>query len=104
MEMSEAMTHPDEIEKRCVALVRFGPSGFETDGFRPGEYYQVTIDPDKISQSGQFIRFGDTPGDELIGWQRCKALCVIEILGEWDGENPPSLRYGPPHLTRLLEQ
>lgn len=84
-----------DIKERIVAIVRFGPSGHPTDGFKPGEYFQVTIDPKKISPSGLFVRFGDAPGDEIVGWQRCAALTVIEILGEWGYEDDkPLLEYG----------
>ena len=90
-----------DIQKKCVAIVRFGPSGFNTDGFKAGEYYQVTIDPFRVSPSGEFIRFGqhgnsmDGRSDELCGWQRCAALCVVEILGEYtDDGTEPVLKYG----------
>jgi len=92
-----------DVQSKCVAIVRFGPSGFETDGLRAGEYYQVTIDPQKVSPSGEFIRFGTTQGDEIIGWQRCEALCVIELLGEWDGDEPPIMQYGSGFLTKIAE-
>ena len=98
-----------EVANKCVAIVRFGPSGFTTDGFRPGEYYQVTIDPNRVSPSGEFIRFGihsdqiEGAGDELCGWQRCDALCVVEILGEWDGDNAPVMKYGSGFTTQLAE-
>lgn len=83
------------IDKKVVAIVKFGPAGAATDGFRPAEYFQVTIDPEKISPSGEYIRFGNNQGDEIQGWQRCAALTVIEILGEWpDNETPPEMFYG----------
>jgi hypothetical protein len=92
-----------DIDRKCVAIVRFGPSGFPTDGHRAGEYFQVTIDPDRVSPSGDYIRFGlehedgkivRGEGDEIHGWQRCEAMCVVEVLGEWDGDNSPILTYG----------
>lgn len=83
-----------DITKKCTAIVKFGPAGFATDGIKPAEYFQVTIDPSKISPSGEFIRFGETTGDEIIGWQRAGALTVVEILGEWDGDEPPTFHYG----------
>jgi hypothetical protein len=98
-----------DVPKKCVAIVRFGPSGFSTDGIRPGEYYQVTIDPQRVSPSGEFIRFGihgdgnDGLGDELCGWQRCEALCVVEILGEWIGDEPPAMHYGSGFTTQMAE-
>jgi hypothetical protein len=83
----------DVIKKKCVAIVRFGPLT-ANDGYRAGEYFQVTIDPDKVSPSGEFIRFGTTDGDEIVGWQRCAAMSVVEILGEWVGGHKPLLQYG----------
>lgn len=75
---------PTEITKKSVVIVRFGPGGFPTDGFKPAEYFQVTIDPRYVSKSGDFIRFGFTQGDEIVGWQRVAALTVVEVLVEFD--------------------
>lgn len=91
-----------DIKEKIVAIVRFGPSGFKTDGFRSGEYFQVTIDPAKVSPSGEFIRFGDSPGDEIVGWQRGKAISVVEILGKWEGNAPPTLEYGRQESILML--
>lgn len=86
---------PTEITKKCVAIVKFGPAGSPTDGFRAAEYFQVTIDPETISPSGEFIRFGQAPGDEIMGWQRAAAITVVEILGYWHESGlPPELVYG----------
>lgn len=89
---------------RLVAIVQFGPAGFTTDGMKAGEYYQVTIDPRKISPSGNFIRFGDSPGDEIVGWQRCEAITIVEVLGDWpmDQKDPPQLQYGPQLAANFL--
>jgi hypothetical protein len=75
---------PTAITKKSVVIVRFGPGGFPTDGFKPAEYFQVTIDPSYVSKSGDFIRFGITPGDEIVGWQRVGALTVVEVLAEFN--------------------
>lgn len=80
---------PTAITKKSVVIVRFGPGGFATDGFKPAEYYQVTIDPKHVSKSGDFIRLGQTPGDEIVGWQRVMALTVVEVLAEF--EDPDSV-------------
>lgn len=48
----------------------------------PAVLFQVTIDPSKVSPSKAFIRFGDTAGDEVVGWQRRDYIQVIEVLGE----------------------
>ncbi len=71
-----------EITKKCTAIVTFGEFSPLT-GTRPGMLFQVTIDPAKISPSGEYIRFGDA-GDEITGWQRCSAMSVVEVLGEWE--------------------
>lgn len=84
----------EEVKNKCVAIVRFGPPGGAGEGFRTGEFYQVTIDPQKVSPTGEYIRFGTSPGDEIIGWQKASALTVMEILGDWDGGESPVLQYG----------
>lgn len=85
-----------DITKKCTAIVRFGPSGTAMDGIKSGEYFQVTIDPTKVSPSGEYIRFGETGGDEIMGWQRAAAISVVEILGDWiDGErSDQSFKFG----------
>ena len=93
-----------DIEKKCTAIVKFGPAGFATDGIRPAEYFQVTIDPSQISPSGEFIRFGNTLGDEIIGWQRAAALTVVEILGEWVDEKPPEFHFGESGKVTMMVQ
>lgn len=83
------------IAEKTVVIIHFGPAGFSTDGMNPGRYFQVTIDPNCISPSGEYIRFGNNDGDEIQGWQRCAAMTIIEVLEHWgkDGEKPV-LRYG----------
>ena len=34
--------------------------------------------------SGRFIRFGDTQGDELVGWMRRDYIDIVEVLGAVD--------------------
>lgn len=70
-----------EINKKIVAIVQFGPAT-KTSGMRLAEYYQVTIDPEYVSPTGEYIRFGKNDGDELLGWQRVDALTVVEVLAE----------------------
>ena len=84
-----------EVSTRIIAIVKFGIAGLIADGFSAGEYFQVTIDPAKISPSGEFIRFGTYDGDEILGWQRLEAITVIEKLTEWPyGDEAPLLKYG----------
>lgn len=54
--------------------------------------YQVTLDPDRVSPSGEFIRFGQWndgkgAGDEITGWIMRDDLVMLETIAEWDGEN-----------------
>lgn len=90
----------DEITKRCVAIVYFGLDRTEEGplpfgiGHVPGQFFQVTLSPDRVSPSGEFIRCGDFPGDELMGWQRTEMLIAAEILGFWDGDTPPTMTLG----------
>lgn len=48
----------------------------------PAIFLQVTLDASKISRSGNFIRLGETKGDEINGWTNLDWLEVSEILGE----------------------
>lgn len=69
-----------EVTEMMVAIVRFGPPT-DSDGFRAGEYFQVVINPFNFSPCGEFIRFGQHHGDEIMGWQRAAALYVVaEII------------------------
>jgi hypothetical protein len=69
------------ITSPVSAIVSFGPPS-ATDGFRPGFYYQVVIDPNMVSPGGDFIRFDSCQGGELQGWQRVEAITVWEVLGD----------------------
>ena len=75
--------------KKCRAIVKLGPAT-ETDGYRLGTFYQVTLDPAMVSPGGDYIRLGQTEGDEIVGWQLISGLTVCEILGEYaeDGTYP----------------
>ncbi len=57
----------------------------------PEVHYQVTLDPELVSPSGQYIRCGSHPGDEVIGWQPIGELVIVEKLAEWVGDNLPEL-------------
>lgn len=53
--------------------------------------YQVTIDPDRVSPTGDFIRFGQGgdgagQGDEITGWVKKDEMIIVEILAECDSE------------------
>ena len=90
MGSKEVVSETVKIERLCKAIVMFGPAT-STSGFRPAEYFMVTIDPDSVSPSKEYIRFGRYPDDEINGWQRVEALTVCEILGYYkDGTYPES--------------
>lgn len=91
-----------KVDKKVVAIVQFGPPT-ENSGMQAGQYFQVTIDPEKISPSGAFIRLGETKGDQIVGWQRCSALTVVEVLGEWDqSDKDPMLAYGDAGAVTMM--
>lgn len=74
-----------EIAKKSRAIVMFGPMT-TTAGMRPGEFFQVTINPDMVSPQGDYIRFDARSDDEIHGWQRVESLTVCEILEELPDE------------------
>ena len=98
-----AETQVQDITEKMVAIVKFG-SITSIDGTRAGEYYQVTIDPEKVSPCGKFIRFGNNDGDELIGWQKADSLTVVCVLGYWQDETKPILFYSPQHTIAMPVQ
>ena len=69
------------VTQNTRAIVCFGPAT-PTTGNRAGEYFQVTIDPNMVSNNGQYIRFGQYAGDEIQGWQRVSAMTVVCDLGK----------------------
>lgn len=73
-----------EVNERIVAIVQFGPP-VETDGLKPGQFFQVTIDPYKFSPDQEYIRFGAYPGDEIIGWQHADSIYVVSELIKFPG-------------------
>lgn len=78
--MPEVVMEQQEFRKKVLAIVRFGPAT-PTDGVRPAEFYQVTIDPNMVSPGGGYIRFGLYGGDEIQGWQKVSSMTVCEVLG-----------------------
>lgn len=94
------------IVSKVRAIVQFGPAT-DMSGMRPAEYYQVTIDPNMVSPSGEFIRFGQFAGDELVGWQRVAAMTVSEVLCETNAEPINAEGYtkvdGAKVVMRILE-
>jgi len=79
----EVVMAPVTITEKRRCIVCFGPATSVT-GMAPGHYYQVTVDPNAVSPSGKYIRFGLYQGDEIQGWQRVAAMTVVEDLGTAD--------------------
>ncbi len=88
--MNEVNMTETVITKPTLVIVCFGPATPAT-GLRPAEYYQVTVDPDMCSPSGEYIRFGFYDNDEILGWQRVAGMTIVEVLGDSDKKlNAPS--------------
>jgi len=88
--MNEVTMVEKEVNKKCLAIVMFGPAT-PVSGTRPAEYYQVTIDPALRSKSGEYIRFGLNKSDEIHGWQKVSSMTVCEVLKTFEGEVPETL-------------
>lgn len=77
-------------EHQIVAIVhyRLETGSLYNGGMSPQNpacLLQVTLDSKNLSPSKNLIRFGNTNGDEIIGWTKLEALEVVEILGKTDG-------------------
>ena len=48
----------------------------------PAVHLQVALLAEKVSNSGRFIRLGETSGDEIVGWTTIDSIEVVEVLGE----------------------
>lgn len=42
--------------------------------------YQVRIDPEKLSPSGDYIRFEHAENCEIHGWKRVDEIQILEVL------------------------
>lgn len=67
----------------CVAIVSLDNDLPPVPTMMAPVYYQVTILREKISDSGEFIRFGDVEGDEILGWKAVKDIAIQEVLFEF---------------------
>lgn len=94
--------NPQEITKRTIAIICFGPFA-PTTGTKAGTFYQVVIDPKKVSPCGKFIRFIADGLCEVHGWQRIESLTICSILAEEDdaGEMPDQLPQSLDPITML---
>ena len=71
-------------EEKLVAILKFRED-FPVPQ-NPVVLFQVTVDCNKLSPSGHLIRFGETPGDEIVGWQRRELLEVVEVIGRLEAD------------------
>lgn len=76
-----------KIKDKCIAIVCFGPLT-DTTGFQAGAFYQVLIDPQRISPCGKFIQFIQDDVCQLHGWQRVDALTICSVLSDGQTEIP----------------
>jgi len=84
-----------EISEKTGAIIMFGPPS-DHSGMRPAEYFQVTLDPNMVSPSGEFIRFDQLiQGGELHGWQRIACLTVCDVLAPADYLTPAGCTPSP---------
>ena len=82
------------IDKKTVCIVALGSRMGDVWVQESPILYQVTIDPAFVSPSGEYIRMGMNPGDEITGWQLVERLILIEVLAEWEGDQPPVITLG----------
>lgn len=92
---------PKTIEKKCRAIVMFCPAT-DTDGTRPATFYQVTLDPRKVSPGGEYIRLGMNEADEINGWQRIASLTVCEILGDYNEDGTYPAANNEPEALQMM--
>ena len=64
-------TQPKELREAIEAGMTIPPREI---------HYQVTVDPEALSASERFIRFGNLPGDELTGWMPLDTIELVEVL------------------------
>lgn len=82
--MSSPLSRVLAYKKPLVCIVRFSDKYGAVNGI-PREaqhvFYQVVVDPDRVSRSGMFIEFGHA-GDQICGWKPIDSIDVHEVLGE----------------------
>lgn len=100
--MNLSLVKVREFTEPTVCIVQFNNPKIEANGPMAGRFFQVTIDPCKLSPDGKFIRLGNNDGDELIGWQLIDWITVMSILGVWTGNEKPLLQYHPVNKVCLL--
>ena len=91
MTLDEALQHPRPV----VAIVRL-MNGMQ----HPAVRFQVALIGDNRSPSGEMLRLGQTPGDELQGWFSIEDIMLIEVLGEISGKT----EQGAPLVTPITAE
>lgn len=101
-----------KLKRPILAIIRLNSENKERRDFAGmlTPYYRVTIDPTNLTPSGAFIRFGDTAGDELMGFRPIEDVLIEEVIGEYDSEVPklahangPKIRLVQPILPQQKE-
>lgn len=84
----------EKLERPILAIVRLAPENKEKRDLAGmlTPFYQVTINPQALSPSREFIRFGGIHGDEINGWRPVTDIIVEEVIGQYkEGWNPPEI-------------
>lgn len=90
-------------EKPLVCIARFANEYASVHGVpREAEhcFYQIIVNPKKVSGSGRFIEFGDK-GDQIAGWKPVDSIEVHEILGELTGEGTMKAFLAPDNVETI---
>lgn len=85
----------EKLERPILAIVRLAPENKEKRDLAGvlTPFYQVTIDPNAMSPSKEFIRFGGIHGDEITGWRPVTDIIVEEVIGQYkEGWEPPQIQ------------
>jgi hypothetical protein len=89
----------EKLERPILAIVRLKPENKEKRDLAGvlTPFYQVTINPQAMSPSREFIRFGSVHGDELMGWRPVEDIIVEEVIGQYkEGWEPPQIKDSQP--------
>lgn len=71
---------------------------FLQTGEAPHVFYQVIVDPNKVTRSGKFIRF-EGQGNEVVGFKPVDSMDVHEVLGKLEGERVTPISNVPTPIT-----
>lgn len=77
--MSPGVLTREQVDMPYLAVIHLAHQ-------HPAVLQQVTLRPDKVSNLGHIIRFGETQGDEANGWMAFENVYVVEWIGTVDLE------------------